>query len=59
MADQNFHRDRLNYQVADVTQPGVADQSFDAYVSLETIEHFANQKEYLLEPARAVNPEGR
>lgn len=58
MANQDFHHDRLNYQVLDVTHLDVADQSFDAYVSFETIEHFANQEEYLLEAARVVKRDG-
>ena len=50
---------RLYFEVADVRQLPVADQAYDVYVSLKTIEHVADEHVFLREACRVLKPYGR
>jgi SAM-dependent methyltransferase len=58
LSESNFRHERLAFRVLDVTRLDLPDRTFDAYVSFETIEHFANQGDYLSEAARILNSDG-
>jgi ubiquinone/menaquinone biosynthesis C-methylase UbiE len=59
-AKENYSRKNITYSEQDVTQLSYSDNSFEAAVSLETIEHLteADQKKYLSEFRRVVVPGG-
>lgn len=60
-AKKNYQKDNLKFQVANALSLPFKDHSFDAVVSLETIEHFnvSDQKLYLRELKRVLKPKGK
>jgi ubiquinone/menaquinone biosynthesis C-methylase UbiE len=60
-AKKNYQKDNLKFQVANALSLPFKDNSFDAIVSLETIEHFdvSDQNLYLRELKRVLKPEGK
>jgi ubiquinone/menaquinone biosynthesis C-methylase UbiE len=60
-AKKNYQKDNLQFQVANALSLPFADDSFEAVVSLETIEHFNvnDQKLYLQELKRVLKPTGK
>jgi|GEM_PF-3175597 ubiquinone/menaquinone biosynthesis C-methylase UbiE len=60
-AKKSYQKDNLQFQVANALSLPFADSSFDAVVSLETIEHFniSDQKLYIVELKRVLKPEGK
>lgn len=59
-AKKNFAADNIEYSVLDAARISFAENTFDAAVSIETIEHLdeAQQKDFLAGLARCVKPEG-
>jgi ubiquinone/menaquinone biosynthesis C-methylase UbiE len=51
-------RDNLEFGVADCTELGLRDDSFDMVVSIELIEHLVQVDRYLSEVCRVVKPQG-
>lgn len=57
-ARKRYQRANLDFEVADVTQLPMADDSFDRVVSFETLEHLAEQEALLREFRRVLKPDG-
>jgi len=57
-ATTRYRGDGLAFEVGDATAVPARDQSFDAVVSFETIEHLEAQREMLAEFRRVLKPEG-
>ncbi len=57
-AGANFPRPNLRFIQGDARALPLADQSIDAVVSFETIEHFDRQGDFLREVCRVLRPEG-
>ncbi|AFY43930.1 bifunctional 2-polyprenyl-6-hydroxyphenol methylase/3-demethylubiquinol 3-O-methyltransferase UbiG [Nostoc sp. PCC 7107] len=53
-----YYSDRLQLQIADVTQTDFTDSQFDVICSFETIEHLSNIPAYLQEMIRILKPLG-
>ena len=57
-ARKSYRRDNLRFVQSDARNMEIASQSFDVVVSFETIEHFAEQEQFLLEVRRVLRPGG-
>jgi SAM-dependent methyltransferase len=57
-ARQRYSRDRLDFDCGDATRLSYADDSFDAVVSFETLEHLEAQDQLLAEFRRVLRPDG-
>lgn len=51
-------RDNLEFGIADCTELGLRNDSFDIVVSIELIEHLVQVDQYLAEVCRVVKPQG-
>lgn len=58
-ARSKFGGERLSFQVADVMNLPVPTATYDVFVSFETIEHVANDRDFLREVCRVLKPNGR
>ena len=54
-----FQAPELEFAEADVTRLPVPDQSFDLYVSFETIEHLPDDRGFVAEAVRVLRPGGK
>lgn len=57
-ARERYRAVNVEFLVADLSNPGLADASFDVVVSFETIEHLPDRDVYLAHVARAVRDDG-
>jgi len=57
-AHQSYSRSNLRFVCGDARQLPLADASVDVVVSFETLEHFAEHDEFLLEVKRVLRPNG-
>ena len=57
-ANNNYMSERVSYRRGDAARLPVKDQSVDVFVSFETIEHFANQTDFVNEIDRVLRPDG-
>ena len=57
-ANKNYISERVSYRRGDAAKLPVKDQSVDVVVSFETIEHFANQTDFINEIDRVLRPDG-
>lgn len=48
----------VSFQVGDALHLPVSDQTYDVFVSFETIEHIADDEQFVREAARVLRPEG-
>ena len=57
-ANQNYMSELVSFRRGDATKLPIEDQSVDVVVSFETIEHFANQGDFVAEIDRVLRPDG-
>ena len=57
-ANKNYMSDRVSYRQGDAVKLPIEDQSVDVVVSFETIEHFADQTDFVVEVDRVLKPDG-
>lgn len=58
-ARKRYKAKELHFETADVTQLPVADDSYDVFVSLETIEHVDDDRGFVTEVRRVLKPGGK
>jgi len=58
VAKKNFRKSGIDFFLLDATVIPFADESFDIVVSLETIEHLEQYRQYLTEVQRVLKPGG-
>jgi SAM-dependent methyltransferase len=58
VAQQRFTHEHLEFIRVDCKKLDFDSNAFDAYTSFETIEHFTEQDDYLMEAGRVLKPEG-
>ena len=57
-ANKNYMSERVSYRRGDAAKLPIEDQSVDVVVSFETIEHFADQADFIAEIDRVLRPGG-
>ncbi len=57
-ANKNYMSERVSFRRGDAAKLPIEDQSVDVVVSFETIEHFANQTDFVMEIDRVLRPGG-
>ena len=57
-AQNHYKNNKLNFEIADVTQTRIFDSHFDTICSFETIEHLSDIPAYLQEITRLLKPDG-
>jgi|KBSSwiStaDraftv2_1062776.scaffolds.fasta_scaffold93841_2 SAM-dependent methyltransferase len=57
-ANKNYLSERVSYRRGDAAKLPIEDQSVDVVVSFETIEHFADQADFIAEIDRVLRPGG-